>query len=58
MNELTYICPSCDSDLIVKEADGENVTCPECKVKIKISFDADYVNGRYVDCTSLSIADQ
>lgn len=57
MSELFYICPSCDSDLKVNESE-EMVVCPECKERIRVSFDADFVNGRMVDRTTLSIADQ
>lgn len=57
MNELTYLCSSCDSDLKVTGTE-ELVVCPECKERIQISFDADFENGRWVDCTKLSVANQ
>lgn len=54
MSDLIYQCPSCDSDLTV-DASCEALDCPECKKRIVISFDSDFENGRWVDCTKLSV---
>ena len=51
---IDYICPKCDSDLAVGFTQQE-VVCPHCKTDIVIHYDADYENGRWIDCTKLQV---
>lgn len=55
---LEYICPNpdCETDLRVPEG-VERVVCDSCHRPVKINYDADYVNGLFVDRTSICLAD-
>ena len=55
---LEFICPNpdCESDLRVPE-DTERTICPACNRAVQINYDADYVDGRFVDRKTLSLGD-
>jgi len=53
-----YTCPVCQDMDVPVEQDNLNYTeCPNCKTKLGINVDADFVDGQWIDLTFLYKAD-
>lgn len=47
-----YPCPYCEDEIIVDGNDTE-VTCKSCGINIRISYDAEFIDGVWKDLTTL-----
>lgn len=52
MNSREYECPVCECDVLAFNED-KLVTCEECHTLLEICRDADQVDGRWCDLTTL-----
>ena len=46
-------CPECEAEVEHLPDNGELVTCGECNTLLRINYDAEFVDGRWVDRTTL-----
>ncbi len=53
-----YKCPKCEEDVLINEDNSTFVECLSCKSKLRINVDAEFINGRWIDLTTLSISKQ
>ncbi len=50
----TYECPVCGEDVSVHPV-VDKITCSHCQTWLAVNPDADYVNGIWRDCTTLTV---